>query len=77
MEVRRYRSSSLPNVSSHPKAVIKPTKSRTQLQTYTLTVLGTILVKVRYGSYVGTHTLYICCELTGANTFGVGLVNEN
>jgi len=41
---------------------IKLMKSRTQLQTYTaesLAVLGTILVKVRYGSYVGTHTLYV------------------
>jgi len=41
---------------------IKLTKSRAQLQTYTaesLAVLGTIPVKVRYGSYVGTHTLYV------------------
>ena len=41
---------------------VKLMKSRTQLQTYTaesLAVLGTIQVKVRYGSYVGIHTLYV------------------
>ena len=40
---------------------VKLMKSRTQLQTYTaesLAVLGTIQVKVRYGTYVGIHTLY-------------------
>ena len=64
MEVDTGAAVSLMSVTTQkrlfPRA--KLTKSTTQLQTYSaeaLSVLGTIQVKVRYGSYVGTYTLYV------------------
>ena len=64
MEVDTGAAVSLMSVTTQkrlfPRA--KLMKSTTQLQTYSaeaLSVSGTIQVKVRYGSYVGTHTLYV------------------
>ena len=74
MEVNTGAAVSLMSVITQKQLFPKVTlmKSRTQLQTYiaeSLAVLDTIQVKVRYGTYVEIHTLYVV-KWVGANTFG-------
>jgi len=64
MEVDTGAAVSLMSIATQKKLFpnVKLKKSAVQLQTYTsesLSVLGTMEVQVRYGSYVGKHTLYV------------------